>query len=327
MKYLLQAAGRRGAIYSCDKLVLGFKALGRNAQHLLDWLGGPLAPEFSRWESRRLGTFRDQFSISCTGGGTFWLGVGLNTAGAPDWKAIRLEFNPNKVGDTPEFSRVWSCLLGCTVGRTRLVRWDLAVDFPVPLESCVLVKDRRLYEEVRHSAADRTQYLGQRNSSGRCKLYNKQLEQGLPEPLTRIELTLDLEDSTRERAGELWPVVYTAGAADCSGLNDTDAFILRTLVQAPERINELGRRKRDKLAPLLAASNVPLPFDADAFDAVVRQISGMLWGGNADMVDFVPALGETCPAWGCTAPAHGPELPEGIQCELYGPDGLPGCSE
>ena len=35
---LLQAAGRRGAIYSCDKLVLGFKALGRNAQHLLDWL-------------------------------------------------------------------------------------------------------------------------------------------------------------------------------------------------------------------------------------------------------------------------------------------------
>ena len=64
MKYLLQAAGRRGAIYSCDKLVLGFKALGRNAQHLLDWLGGPLAPEFSRWESRRLGTFRDQFSIS-----------------------------------------------------------------------------------------------------------------------------------------------------------------------------------------------------------------------------------------------------------------------
>ena len=324
MKYLLQAAGRRGAIYSCDKLVLGFKALGRNAQHLLDWLGGPLAPEFSRWESRRLGTFRDQF---CTGGGTFWLGVGLNTAGAPDWKTIRLEFNPNKVGDTPEFSRVWSCLLGCTVGRTRLVRWDLAVDFPVPLESCVLVKDRRLYEEVRHSAADRTQYLGQRNSSGRCKLYNKQLEQGLPEPLTRIELTLDLEDSTRERAGELWPVVYTAGAADCSGLNDTDAFILRTLVQAPERINELGRRKRDKLAPLLAASNEPLPFDADAFDAVVRQISGMLWGGNADMVDFVPALGETCPAWGCTAPAHGPELPEGIQCELYGPDGLPGCSE
>ncbi|MFR9158944.1 MAG: hypothetical protein ACLVJ8_00230 [Ruthenibacterium lactatiformans] len=68
-------------------------------------------------------------------------------------------------------------------------------------------------------------------------------------------------------------------------------------MQAPERINELGRRKRDKLAPLLAASNEPLPFDADAFDAVVRQISGMLWGGNADMVDFVPALGETCPAW------------------------------
>lgn len=248
MKYLLQAAGRRGAIYSCDKLVLGFKALGRNAQHLARLAGRPLAPEFSRWESRRLGTFRDQFSISCTGAvlsGSGWTEHG----GRADWKAIRLEFNPNKVGDTPEFSRVWSCLVGCTVGRTRLVRWDLAVDFPVPLESCVLVKDRRLYEEVRHSAADRTQYLGQRNTSGRCKLYNKQLEQGLPEPLTRIELTLDLEDSTRERAGELWPVVYTAGAADCSGLNDTDAFILRTLVQAPERINELGRRKRDKPGP------------------------------------------------------------------------------
>ena len=60
MKYLLQAAGRRGAIYSCDKLVLGFKALGRNAQHLLDWLGGPLAPEFSRWESITSTGWRDR---------------------------------------------------------------------------------------------------------------------------------------------------------------------------------------------------------------------------------------------------------------------------
>lgn len=324
MEYLLHAAGLRGATYSCDKLVLGFKALGRNAQPLLDWLGGPAAPEFSRWESRRLGTFRDQFSVSCAGGGSFWLGVGLNTAGAPDWKAIRLEANPNKVGSTPEFVRLWRCLMGCTVGRVRLLRWDLAADFPVPRESCVLAKDRRLYEEIRHSDADRTQYLGQRNASGRCKLYNKQLEQGLAEPLTRVELTLDLEDSTRERAAELWPVVYTAGEADYAGLGETDAFILRTLMQAPERINELGRRKRDKLAPLLAAARAPLPFDGEAFDAVLRQISGMLWGASpADPVDFIPALGELPPEWGtdhAESPPDGPDVEQTVLMDTYEED-------
>ena len=294
----MSAEGTQGAIYSCDKLVLGLKAAGRDAHRILNWFALHKLLQYQHWTSYKLGTYREQYTIACENGGSFWLGVGLNTAGKLAVKDLRIEFNPNKVANDPAFMDVWRWLTLNTAGRLRLIRWDLAVDYPIARERCTLIKDRRMYEELRHSETDRTQYVGQRNKAGRCKLYNKQLEQGLDAPMTRLELTLDMENSTDIAAAALWPTVYVApnGAAITDGLNDTDRFILRTLIECPDRLCELGRKKREKLEPMLAAARQKLTFDSTAFNAVLQQISTFMWGNTlAEPWEFTPMLGMEYP--------------------------------
>ena len=185
----------------------------------------------------------------------------------------KAEFNPNKVGD----DRPLRWLLRCLWKRARLVepctvkQWDLACDWPHPREWYSLRKDARLYEETTRSAADRTQYVGARNAPGRCKLYNKQLESHLETPTTRLEITVPGLAGPREVAA-LWPTVYrlqdVQGTAEVAALNDTDRFIFATLLDAPDRVNELGRRKRQKMAELLDRCRYRVAFDAAAYDRI-----------------------------------------------------------
>lgn len=91
---------------------------------------------------------------------------------------------------------------------TEIKRFDLAVDIPVEREKARLMKDGRVYSERRHGK-DWTEYLGaQASHIGRVKLYNKQSEAGLTEPLTRLEITLD---PATEYDKLPWPKAYYIG--------------------------------------------------------------------------------------------------------------------
>ena len=200
-----------------------------------------------------------------------------------DTRRARLEFNPNKVGQCRELRWVYNLCFDACGGkpfRVSVRRWDLAVDLPGERGEFELLKDGRLYEELRRSASDRTQYLGRRNSPGRCKLYNKTLESNLSVPVTRLELTLDGVACGTDDVRSLWPKVLRVPRvvqmdAECLGLNETDRFILHTLWQQPERLAELGRRKRDKLAPLVAAGGM-VEFDSAAFLRCLVEVGGWL---------------------------------------------------
>lgn len=285
MRYFVAGHGEHGEVYSLDKLVVVFHlhSLSREkngGQRLLDELAGRLLLQYDHWTSGRIGTYHDQFSVKCPGGDSFFLGVGLNTGRLPD-NSARVEFNPNKVGSTWELAVVYNACWRLSGGRVTIKQYDLAIDYPVPREDVTLLKDARLYEERRRSASDRTQYVGQRNAPGRCKLYNKQLEQGLDKPLTRLELTIDFEDSAPERAAQYMPaVVSTRGTVqtemELPRLTDTDLFILTTLAREPERIHELGRRKREALRPWVEVVNQPLRFDTQAYSPVFRALLDFL---------------------------------------------------
>ena len=273
-----------GGIYSCDKVQLVCRLRMGTAQGLLDELGAAQWLNFDHWTSYKYGTYRNQFRILCgeQGERSFWLGVGMVAYGkSRPSDTAKLEFNPNKVGD--ERGLCW--LLRCLWKRARLVepctvkQWDLACDWPHPREWYSLRKDARLYEETTRSAADRTQYVGARNAPGRCKLYNKQLESHLDTPTTRLEITVPGLAGPREVAA-LWPTVYrlqdVQGTAEVAALNDTDRFIFATLLDAPDRVNELGRRKRQKMAELLDRCRYRVAFDAAAYDRVLRAVTR--WG-------------------------------------------------
>lgn len=69
---------KTGGVYSCDKIQLVFRLRHETSQGLLDALAAVQWFEFDHWESRKFGTYRNQFRIVCGDKGerSFWLGVG-----------------------------------------------------------------------------------------------------------------------------------------------------------------------------------------------------------------------------------------------------------
>lgn len=97
-----------------------------------------------------------------------------------------VEFNPNKCERNARRFIELLYGIGCIFV---LNRYDLAIDVPIGRPFVRVLRDRRKYEYVLSSKGGATEYLGQRNSPGRVKVYDKAGEQGLETSLTRIELT------------------------------------------------------------------------------------------------------------------------------------------
>ena len=157
-----------------------------------------------------------------------------------------------------------------------IIEYDIAVDMPFSRDSFFLVKDKRKYQCVLNSSVDKTEYLGCRHEHGFVKLYNKQRESNLDYPLTRFEISCtslhlcDIVDSL--------PCVYFSlgqiGLTDIK-LNDTDKFILKTLILDPSRLSELGRSKRDKIREALKCAFVPVSFDSVCFSRLLASLSDL----------------------------------------------------
>ena len=104
------------------------------------------------WESHKPGTFRYQTAFRIDDERSFWLGHGLISSGTLV-ERYRLEANPNKVGNDPNFQLIREFLVrNSREILCRVPRFDLAIDIHVDRSLCFLVKDRRLYIERRHGA-------------------------------------------------------------------------------------------------------------------------------------------------------------------------------
>ena len=221
--------------------------------------------EVTHWDSLRMGSYKLQFSVALPDGNSFWVGVGLNTT-KTYYGRIRLEFNPNKVAGYDCFRKLLGCLNNSSSPvHTSILRYDLAVDFPVLRSNAFLVKDQRIKRTIDDGSENRTEYLGPRSKPGSVKLYNKQIESKLGHPLTRLELTLDPETPYDDVN---WPKVYFVRdlqlAFDELKLNDTDRFILGALLQGYGSLSQLGRKTREKLSKVMEnyVDFFRLPWDA-----------------------------------------------------------------
>lgn len=281
------------AIISVDNLVIDYViSKAEDRQKLLNKLSAiPIlqSAEVIHWDSFKPGTFRDQFSIRMVSGVSFWIGIALNGSSVSKSRC-RLEANPNKVGQEPVFWEMLDLLNSLTRPVTRYVkRFDLAIDIPVPRVNCFLIKDRRMYIERRHGV-EFTQYLGAKSSRvGRVKLYNKQAECELEEPLTRLELTLDLQTSY---ANVNWPAVYylEQKELDLSGirLTDTDRFILRMILQGHGSLAELGRKTKKKMALLVDQQAKKVEISKMDYEVILKQVQTYVQG-DAKKTSEIPA--------------------------------------
>lgn len=185
---------------------------------------------------------------------TFWLGVGFNRFGMVDNESWKLEFNPNKILPCDFCSELFGILM-CNSYWVELKEYDVAVDVPLQRDSFFLsVRNGRKYGLIQNSATDKTEYSGVRHTNGFAKLYNKQLEQKLDSPLTRIEFTFTTLDYFASR--DSIPNIYYYDVLQFRmmdlTLNDTERFILNTLLMSPNRINELGRYMAQKMKSIIS---------------------------------------------------------------------------
>lgn len=225
------------------------------------------------WQGSGAGTFRNQTLIRLDAERSFWIGQGLIGSGTL-LDRVRLDFNPNKVGDDPNFKIIREFLVrNSRANLCRIPRFDLAIDIPVARDKCFLVKDRRLYIERRHGE-EYTQYLGSKSSKvGRVKLYNKALEAQLDYPLTRLELTLS-PDIPFENIN--LPKVFCVNevCADCQDarLTDTQRFIVNAVIQGFGMLNGLGRKTRAKIEGVLKENLRTVSISEDSYNAIIEQL-------------------------------------------------------
>ena len=101
IKYKRPVEEKTGGVYSCDKIQLVYRLRFGEGQKLLDQMARQGWFEYDHWESRKFGTYRNQFSVKCGADGklSYWLGVGMVAYGkSRPSDTAKLEFNPNKVG-------------------------------------------------------------------------------------------------------------------------------------------------------------------------------------------------------------------------------------
>ena len=96
-----------GGVYSCDKIQLVYRLRFGEGQELLDQMARQGWFEYDHWESRKFGTYRNQFSVKCGADGklSYWLGVGM------------VAYGKSRPSDTEKQKSAF-CADGCTL-RTR----------------------------------------------------------------------------------------------------------------------------------------------------------------------------------------------------------------
>lgn len=223
------------------------------------------------------------------------MGLGFNGHNRDDLLKGFLEFNPNKVMDSPSVDHDIGYLLSrCTT--YTVTRWDLAIDIPYNRERVHMVRDKRKFEMSLTSYENRTEYLGQRNNPGRVKLYNKTAESNLNYALTRLEVTMgDLEGFYADFERYM-PEVWTDSAqfelVDYTGLSQTQSLLAELLRDSPTPeyyLKRLPYRMRKKLEPYIVGDNARLEFDKSIIYKIVTHIQDYLKGlsvgewGNAQM--------------------------------------------
>ena len=229
------------------------------------------------YQSLKKLTYLNNFKFElCCGSdqSSFWLGTHFQTFDKTidTWK---LELNPNKCMPCDFVSSLFD-LLSMYSKHIEIVEYDIAVDLPLSRDSLFLVKDKRKYQCILNSSIDKTEYLGSRHSHGFCKLYNKQLESCLSSSLTRFEITctsLLLSDIL-----SVFPLIYAQRDQLLffdNKLNDTDRFILKTLIFDPSRISELGRNKRKKMSDALQCAFKPVSFDSSCLSRLLSSLSDL----------------------------------------------------
>lgn len=257
------------------------------------------------WQSLRIGTFRENLTLTFADGSSFYIGLGLNEV-KPNFGRVRIDVNPNKCVHHQVFQIVLGYLnRKCRSFRTTVRRFDLAIDLEADRADVELLKDHRAYTEIRKSQTDRTQYLGTRSAGGRIKLYNKSIESKLKgPPLTRLELTIDPATAYKDIR---WPKAYViktrqAQLDELTHLTDTERALLDGILAGSIDLTRLGRKARLKLEQYMGSYVQWITVSVSDYRQIQNHLRILTNFPNVDLgvdtvLDTLPRPRPSLPAW------------------------------
>lgn len=188
---------------------------------------------------------------------------------------IRLEINPNKHANKPIFTDLMK-IIHAYCCDSYISRYDYAVDIPVTPDQVQVFgtnKEKGLYKGTR--------YFGQRNKNGFCRIYDKQKEQKLDTPLTRVEHVVSLTKTTKALSFEkIFIKSESVAEDDTEVLSKTDAVILELCALASANgldyesvINGLSPRKRRFIkSKVNQCGYKPLEFEQSIHDKLLQMV-------------------------------------------------------
>lgn len=230
------------------------------------------------------------------GESSYSVGLGLYTGkGNVDRARGMIDVNPNKTASSPLFALVHNTVLKACK-HAEVVRYDVAVDLPVPRYQVQLIRDRRFYRFLSGSeppvAVEReegmiyqlvdgagiTEYLGTTNSPGHVKVYDKQREAGLERPLTRIELTVGGQEP-EESVERHWPTAllqterFTMPGVLPANIDTADLLLLLAAAGVPTEpiLAAMDRKKRQRVRRAMRARGPLMAFPAAIFSKIREQ--------------------------------------------------------
>ena len=243
------------------------------------------------WISGSISAYHENLTIRLENGASFYFACRPNSDSPNEyWETCKIEFNPAKIADSQQFDDFYKVLIA-NCKWIDFKKFDVAIDIPVDREKVMIFKDIRMKTSFEYSASNKTTYLGCRGNHGRVKLYNKQLESNLSEPMTRLEITMDYENSKFIEFKRVFPCVMVLG--DLDELAGTDLVLCLACIEHDEYLRMLGKDKRKKIETLLqSASQVVEPSEV-LYKDILSQI---LWFGNripAELPEFMELEDDT----------------------------------
>lgn len=267
--------------YSIDNVVIKGKIYYDASdlfQGLLNWLSSRIDLDYTYFETSAFASYHYQFNFQLDIGRSFFLGVGFNGKKGVE-PYVGLDFNPNKVMQYGDFVEVFNYVIERC--QPVIKRFDLAVDIPVLRRNIYMMKDRRKavlddqdpFVDMRNSWDDHTSYLGRRSTVGYVKLYNKQRENKLNTPMSRLELTLPpsaiLEDKyiPQVRYFDDLQIVF-----DELKMTGTDRVLLISCIDQPDLLSMISRRKRETIMAILDRYTHLVDINREIYKKIIEQV-------------------------------------------------------
>ena len=278
LEYWKPLKDKNGYVYSCDMVRLSLEFRRDELKEINGYLERPDRVDIKSYP-QNLTEFKYRYMYSIDyGRSTLILGLGFNGCKREDSVKGFIEYNPNKCMGNPQCENDLQYLLSRTVAY-EVVRYDLAIDIPYDRENVHMIKDNRKFSLEMKSYASRTEYLGQRNTPGRIKVYNKTVESDLDYSLTRVEVTMGGLENVPGQFEQYMPTIWVdepqKSFTDLDELSNSQQVMVNLLkdIANPEYyLKQLNYHMRKKIEPYIMGDNAQLSFDTKQVFCIVANL-------------------------------------------------------